>query len=317
MMLRNGSWMLAAATAFALACGDDASNGNGTGNGNANGNGNGNGTGNGDAPVVGEGVATVTGDASFEVRGPAAWDRTSTSLTVSGTTYTVWSIVVDGEGEAELSVRLVQAYEGDAPRVPDDGTHQLGSSMQNNGVSVTSAAGDFTSFAEGTVTVRKDETMSGWSVEVSATRSGPEALEVSAQVEAIPQRGLVRLTLNGEIAPLWDGSGLLNELEPEQGIFSLTFVDTVDEDLEVQIELGSTMSPYAPTPGTYAAGDAIVDTFRLDGTPVGRIEPSSAELVITEVGEETLSGTFQLTAESEGNAYDITGEFTRVRYETI
>jgi len=333
MRLRRFSWFSTLAAALTLACGDDAGNGTGGGGdagsrnridagsdedaGGANGTDAGNGNGGG-PPGAGEGVATIRGDARFELRGPAGWDRTSTSLTVSGTTYTVWSITVRGEtGDAELSIRLLQPYEGEAPRVPDDGTFQLGSSMEQNGVSVTSPDGDFTSFAEGSVTVEKDATLDGWSLTVAATRSGPESLELTARVEAIPDRGWVRVTLNGELVPQWSGSGTFNELEPGRGIFSLAFVDTVDDELEVQVQLGSSMSLYAPTPGTYGAGEAIVDVFRLDGTPVGRIEPSAAELVITDFGDETVSGSFELSAESEGNAYEITSEFTRLRYQSL
>lgn len=316
MKSRKNPWLFTAATALALACGDDGSNGasNGAGNGNGTGNGSGNG---GGPPGLGEGLATISGDASFEVRGPAEWDRTSTSLTNRGTTYTVWTIAVVGEAEAELSARILQPYDGAPPRVPDDGTFELGSSMTENGLSVTSAEGDFTSFSNGTVTVAKDASLSVWSVAVSATRSGSEALDVAAEFDAIPDRGLVRTTLDGELAPLWGGSASFNELEPGLGIFNLSLEDTVgDSGLDVEIQLGTTMSLYMRAPGTYAPGDGVVDEFRLD-TPVGRVEPSSAELVITDFGGETLSGTFVVSAEAEGNQYEISGELVRLRYDSL
>lgn len=311
--------VVAIAVALAGACGDDTVNGSGNGSSNGSGNGGGNGSGNGSgAPGVGEGVADVSGDASFSVRGPAEWDRTSTSLTVSGTTYTVWSITVDGEGdESELSIRLTQTYDGEAPRVPDDGTFELGSSMQNNSVSVTSSDGDFTSFSNGSVTLEKDATLDAWSLEVSATRTASESLELDAQVEAIPDSGWLRVTVNGEILPLWRGSGLFNQIEPGQGIFTVELSDSNAGDLEVQIQLGSARSPYTPAAGTYALGDPTVDTFELEGIPAGRIIPDSAELVITEFGEETLSGSFRLSAESEGESYDVGGELSQIRYDSL
>ena len=85
----------------------------------------------------GEGVVATTGDANLDWNGNAFWELTSTSLVSGGVAYNVWKVTVEGPTtEDYIRIQIVEAQESSTQEGPDDGTYELGGSMDENDISV-------------------------------------------------------------------------------------------------------------------------------------------------------------------------------------
>lgn len=193
MRLRDFSYrtaLVVSALAFVGACSDPTSSGD-DGDGNGNG---GNGGDNGSEVQEGSGRAEITGAESLTLEGDATWTYT-TDISSRGTRYAQFNVTVEGNDQDEaLESRLFQAYDPETenrPDSPEDGTYQLGSSMDDNTVRFTNAGGTtyyFDGPSTGDLTLTKDGAV--WTLELDVTGLDDfdgNLVDVTATVKAVPE----------------------------------------------------------------------------------------------------------------------------------
>ena len=195
MRLRNFSYRIALIV-IAIAVVGACSNPTGSDDDDNSTGGGGNGGGSGSAVQEGTGRADISGSEDLTLEGDATWAYT-TDISSSGTIYAQFEVTLEGSTQGQaLEIRLFQAYDPQTesrPDAPDDGTYQLGSSMDDNTVRFDTAGGTtyyYDSASTGDVTLTKDSSGNVWTIDLGVTSLDDfngNSVDVTATIKAISE----------------------------------------------------------------------------------------------------------------------------------
>lgn len=138
----------------------------------------------------GQGEAVTTGDAIINFLGSTTWDQ-STNILFNGTEYERFYITLDGANDDYVEVRLVQAVDNSTISGPESGTYTLGSSMQENTVSLEFLDDRyfFSTTSSGTVEVSREGDQVNIVLEASDLElaGGDDLINLNMAAKATPQ----------------------------------------------------------------------------------------------------------------------------------